>query len=138
MPPDLYHTIPSYFEDRMRGHDKVRSYRRLDSGEEYVYEIVRTGLLGRIKVWLSDAYHFTDIDFHNRPKILGRGDYILIAKPEGGWHVTPSLIVTSCVGIGKLAELMGALNSRNVWTYVPPSEEERHRRRWRLFPRGQS
>jgi hypothetical protein len=82
-----------------------------------------------ILVWLSDAYLFTDMDYHNRPSELGPGDYVLVAKPEGGAHVSPELIDEARIGVGKLAEFMGALTKRDTWTYKPPSWEEQQRRK---------
>jgi hypothetical protein len=72
------------------------------------------------------------MDYFNRPRELKAGDYILIAKPEGGGGVDNELMASTQIGVGKLGELMGALNVRRMWTYVPPSDEERKVRRERL------
>lgn len=106
----------------------VISWQRLACDEGIVYEIQRERYSDRVKIWLSDAYLFTDMDFLNRPSIITAGDYILIAKPEGGEVVSHELISSSRIGVGKIGELMGALNKREMWTYVPPTEEERRAR----------
>ena len=129
---DLYYTIPKFFEDRMRQHSMVAGIHRLDVDGEFVYEITRRKYDDAIRVWLSDAYRFTDMDYFNRPRELKAGDYILIAKPEGGGGVDNELMASTQIGVGKLGELMGALNVRRMWTYVPPSDEERKVRRERL------
>jgi hypothetical protein len=71
------------------------------------------------------------MDFNNRPRQLGPGDYIVIAKPEAGGGAGPELIRQYRIGVGKLGIFMGALNLRNMWTYEPPDEEEKARRRGR-------
>jgi hypothetical protein len=129
---NLYYTIPKFFEDRMREHSMVTETRRLDVEGELVYEITRHRYSDTIRVWLSDAYRFTEMDFFNRPKELKAGDYILIAKPEGGGGVSEQLVADARIGVGKLGELMGALNVRAMWTYVPPTEEELRVRRQKL------
>jgi hypothetical protein len=131
MGKDLYYTIPKFFEDRMRTHSMVAEIRKLDVEGEFVYEITRNRYDDTIRVWLSDAYRFTEMDYFNRPAELKVGDYILIAKPEGGGGVTEQLIATTRIGVGKLGELMGALNVRKMWTYVSPSEAELKARRKR-------
>ncbi len=135
MGKDLYYTIPRFFEARMREHSMVAAIRQLDVEGEFVYEITRNRHDDTIRVWLSDAYRFTEMDYFNRPRELKTGDYILIAKPEGGGEVGEQLIATTRIGVGKLAELMGALNVRRMWTYVPPSDEELRARRER-FAKG--
>ncbi len=94
---------------------------------EYVYELDRRKFKDTIRVWLSDAYRFTDMDYYNRPKELRAGDYILIAKPEGGDGSSKQLIDAGRIGVGKLADFMGALNVRQMWTYVPTTDEERQK-----------
>jgi hypothetical protein len=131
---DLYYTIPQSFEERMKEHSSVEYLERLNVEGEYIYEIVRYKFHDHVKVWLSDAYHFTEFDYHNRPKELRAGDYILIAKPEANGGVPSHLIDTTKIAVGKLKELMGALTVAKTWTYVPPTEEEiKARRRQRVW-----
>jgi hypothetical protein len=105
---------------------------RLNVPEEYIYAIKRRRQGDTIKVWLSDAYRFTEIDFSNRPRTIAAGDYILIARPEGNGGVSNQLIESAQIGVGKLAEFMGALRSSKMWQYRPPTEEERRTRRDRF------
>jgi hypothetical protein len=124
MGSDLYYTIRRFFEDRISGHSMVATIRKLDVEGEIVYEITRLQYRDTIRVWLSDACLFTEMDYFNRPKELRAGDYILIAKPEGNGGVTDELIAITQIGVGKLGTLMGALNVRKLWAYVPPTAEE--------------
>lgn len=138
MSKDLYYTIPQYFLERMHTHSNVISIDDVSTDEFYVYRIHRTRPRDSIFVWLSDAYRFTDMDYHNRPHVLGAGDYILVAKPEGGFRVSPELIAEARIGVGMLAELMGALTKPEMWMYEPPSWQERQKRKelWEARPKG--
>jgi hypothetical protein len=120
MGTDLYYTIPQFFEKRMQEHDCVKSLHRLDVDDEFIYEIVRARYDDKIRVWLSDAYLFTEFDYDNRPRLLSKGDYILIAKPEGGYSVSAELVKRVKISVGKIGEFMGALNKEKMWTYSPP------------------
>lgn len=60
MPSNLYYTIPKYFEDRMAEHANVESCVRLEVPNEYVYAIRRRRQDDTIRVWLSDAYQFSE------------------------------------------------------------------------------
>ena len=124
MGDDLYYTIPKFFEDRMNEHSSVASIKKLNVDGEVIYEIKRNGFFDKVKVWLSDAYLFTEFDFDNRPKEIKAGDYILIAKPEANGGVDAEIIMSSKIGVGKLKEFMGALRVMKMWTYTPPTEEE--------------
>jgi hypothetical protein len=129
---DLYYTIPQYFLERMHEHSNVLDVSDVSTDEFYLYRIHRRRQGDVVLVWLSDAYLFTDMDYHNRPRELGRGDYALVAKPEGGAHVSPELIAEARIGVGKLGEFMGALTKRDTWTYQPPNWQEQQSRRERF------
>lgn len=122
MGKNLHYTIPRYFEDRMREHSAVRTFRKLPHETEIVYEISRLRFNDTVRVWLSDQYHFGEADFRNRPREIKAGDYILIARPEAASHGGYS---DDRIRVGKLADFMGALTRREIWKYEPPSAEER-------------
>jgi hypothetical protein len=126
MGKNLYYTIPQFFEDRMLEHSMVDSFRRLLNDNEIIYEIRRKRYGDTVRVWLSDHYHHTEMDFYNRPKEIIAGDYILIARPEAADHGECSI---DKIRIGKIGDLMGALTRRHMWTYEPPSAEEKQKRR---------
>jgi hypothetical protein len=119
---NLHYTILTFFEKKMDQHSMVDSFQRTDNNDEYVYASGRIKYADTIRVWLSDAYIFSEQDFVNRPREIRTGDYILIARPESmGWIDTTG----DKIGIGKIGEFMGALNVPKVWTYKPPTDEER-------------
>ncbi|MGB3928283.1 MAG: hypothetical protein WBL20_04905 [Sphingobium sp.] len=115
----------------MLEHNSVISIEDVSTDEYFLY-LVRRSKYGHALVWLSDAYLFTDMDYINRPAQLKCGDYIVIAKPEGGGGASTELIQSAAIGVGKLADFMGALNKRDMWTYVAPSWEERQERKKRF------
>ena len=134
MTKDLYYTIPQYFESRMNEHSAVISIENVSTEEHFLYRINRLRY-GSVLIWLSDAYSFTDMDYVNRPTELQRGDYIVIAKPEGSGGASVHLIEAAAIGVGKLSDLMGALNKRDMWNYVAPTWEERQEKKRRFEAR---
>jgi hypothetical protein len=128
MTKDLYYTIPQYFERALLRHDNVVSLKNVSTDDFFLYQIDRRLQRDSILVWLSDAYLFSDMDFNNKPQQLKRGDYILVAKPEGSASVSSALIDGTGIGVGKLGELMGALNKKQMWTYTAPDWQEKQLR----------
>jgi hypothetical protein len=120
---NLNSEILKFFEARMAEHSKVADCRLLPVEEEFIYNIRRYTYNDELRVWLSDRYRFTDMDFYNRPSQLGAGDYIVIADPAGYSTASTELIRQSRIGVGKLDVFMGALNKQKLWTYLPPGEE---------------
>ena len=82
MGTELHYTIINFFEKRMAEHSNVEYFERLDVQDEYVYLIKRIKFNDHIRVWLSDAYLFTETDYYNKPREIVAGDFILIARPE--------------------------------------------------------
>ncbi|RWE84484.1 MAG: hypothetical protein EOS63_03090 [Mesorhizobium sp.] len=129
MGKDLHYSIMRFLEKRLDEHSAAKKWERKDLDDWIMYTISRYKFNDGVRVCLSDAYKFTDFDYHNRPPFLTIGDYILVAKPEGGLMVSGHLVDAARIGVGKLGEMMGALNSKEMWRYTPPSDEELKRRR---------
>jgi hypothetical protein len=109
----------------MDSHSCVASYTRLAVDEEFLYRIQRKSGLPPVVVHLSDAYEYGLAEYLARPRQIGEGDFIIIARPEAR-AVAHSVIQSGRddkIGIGKIGKLMGALNSHTVWTYVPPEDK---------------
>lgn len=134
MTKDLYYTIPEYFLARMHEHSAVLQIEDVSTEEHFLYRI-RRGRYDDVLVWLSDAYRFTDMDYINRPDELNEGDYIVIAKPEGSGGASKHLIEVAKIGVGKLADFMGALSTQAIWTYVAPTWDEKQERKRRFEAR---
>jgi hypothetical protein len=125
MGKDLHPSIIDFFIERMSGHNNVADFRDESDEENYLFRIVRARQRDTVLVWLSDAYEFTDADYYARPTALGPGDFILVAKPEGGFHLDQESIDHARIGVGQIGKFMGALNSREMWTYLTRDERER-------------
>jgi hypothetical protein len=126
---DLHYTILKFVEKRLDDHSAVAGWERIDCDEYIAYKIDRTRYGDTVTVVLSDAYLFTEFDFVNRPDLAS--EYILVARPEAGHNISRAITNTAKIGVGKLGEMMGALNSEQMWSYTPPSDEELRKRRER-------
>ncbi len=121
----LHYTILKFFEARMDEHDCVEAFTRLPVEGEYVYLIERTHGRSAINVLLSDAYRFGVADFLGRPGEIGKGDFILIAKPHGDCDdESVARARREGIGLGDIRKLMGALNLGDVSKYLTPAEKE--------------
>lgn len=125
MGKDLHPSINSFFLTRMNEHDAVSGIEIIQNDDDYIYELRRKRFGDTITVWLSDAYLFTDADFHNRPAGVTAGDYIIVGKPEGGIAVDYELIRQYRVGVGKIGKFMGALNFQEPWRFLTGEEREK-------------
>lgn len=122
---DLHPSILRFFRQRMRDHGSVDAISRVDWDDEIIFEIKRGKYDDAIKVWLTDAYLFTETDFDNRPECITGGDYILVAKPEGGFDLDYEVIRQSRIGVGQIGKFMGALNLRDAWRFLTADEKEK-------------
>lgn len=120
MGKDLHPTIPPFLLQRMNDHSMVESCELVEEDDFYSLVIVRRRYGDTIHVVLSDEYLFTESSYDElRPK-LRVTQFVLIARPEGGFtDAARDRAGDKQIGIGKLAELMGALNSRQIWKYRP-------------------
>lgn len=131
MSKDLHHQIIDFFVARMSEHSRVDSCIDISDGNNYIFKITRHGGLPAVTVHLSDAYTYTLHEYIGRPAILRKGDYILVARPEASFR--PELAKTAKddgLGLGKIGDLMGALNARVPAEYRRKTESER-----RKFPK---
>lgn len=72
-------------------------------------------------VHLSDEYRYSIYDYFNRPSILKNGGFILVARPEATFDdQIIQIALNDCIGIGKIAKLMGALHREQYWMYEEP------------------
>jgi hypothetical protein len=119
----LHISAVKFFLERMDGHDRVEQCRQVKAEGEYVFEIERKDNLPRVTVHLSDAYDYGHWEYASRPKLIGRGDFILIAGFNTRFDSSLVEIAREDgIGIGGIAKLMGALNWEKVWLYRSPEE----------------
>jgi hypothetical protein len=124
----LHHTIVSFFEAKMSAHSRVERFTRLPIEDEFIYLIERNNNLGSLNVLLSDAYEYGRPEYLGRPRKIGSGDFILIAKPDA--ILDPAVVELAKkdrTGIGFIGKFMGALNFASFWDYDPPDRREKMR-----------
>lgn len=125
MSKHLHPSILAFFQERMVSHNNVISVLDISTDEYFLFSVERARNLDKITVWLSDAYLFTDADFYAKPDIIHAGDFIIVAKPEGGVFIDQSVIEQHRIGVGQIGKFMGALNKPQMWTYLTPEEREK-------------
>ena len=128
MSDKLTPSIVTFFLARMGEHNRVASYRQIEA-DECLFELSRNDGLPNVTVHLSNAYEYTDGEYIARPSQIGRGDFVLIARPEAIWNDdVPMQIVETArgdgIGIGKIGKLMGALNFAEIWKFRTRGERE--------------
>jgi len=119
----LHPQIVNFFLNRMNEHSCVAGYNRLPNSDEYLYEIRRKNELRIVIVHLSDAYLYSKAEFAARPKEIGIGDFIVVARPEASLEDTVVQLGNKmAIPVGRISKLMGALNCPNIWEYHAPGE----------------
>lgn len=78
------------------------------AGSVEYYRVERKGAF-------SDAYRFGLADYLGRPSSIGRGDYILVARPEADFDTDLlERAVKDGIGLGKIGAFMSTLNRRDI------------------------
>ena len=123
---DLNPQIIKFFVQRMTDHSAVVTCRLIDDEENFLFYIERNNELPDLTVHLTDAYFYGVHDFLSRLKILNRGDFVLIARPEGSFgDDVVEMAKPLSIGIGQIGKFMGAINRPKCWEYVTPDERKR-------------
>lgn len=127
---DLHHSLLKFLADRMQGHSEVLRLTNILNEEDWLFRIERNRGRPAVIVHMSDAYFYGEMEYMTRPSCLGRGDFILIAKPEARYNDDlVDLARMDKIGIGKIGKLMGALGHEKVWLYKDREEKEAEERR---------
>ena len=125
MGKDLHPSILKFFAERMEEHDAISAMSKVTDDDDHLYKLHRARFGDTMRVWLCDAYLFTDAEFFNRPSAIIEGDYIIVGKPEGGIAVDHDLIRQYKIGVGKIGKFMGAVNFRKTWRFLTSEEREK-------------
>src|ERR1700687_3915501 len=98
-----YYSLVDFFTRKMSEYSRVKNYTRLPIAYEYIYKIERKDGLPDVNVLLSDAYRFGMADYLGCPSYIGRGDFILIARPEAGFdRAVAEKAKEDGIGIGQI------------------------------------
>lgn len=127
MGKDLHYSIRPFIERALANHRAVKDIETIDTDEYYAYRIKRNFGMSDVTVVLSDNYHFSDTSLLNKPDLLQDGGFYLIAKPEASNFETN--IENEELSVGKIGKLLGALHREQFWTYTPPTEEEKRKKK---------
>lgn len=128
MGKDLHPSILPYWERALDNHSNVASWMRLSDPSDYIYQITRER--GEdILILASDCYRYSLTDFFTRNKHIGAGAMIYMAKPESNYSLEVADVAKEeCVTIGKLGEILGALNIDAHWDWESRDRKERRKR----------
>ena len=125
---DLYHTIITFFENRLNEHSKVDSWQRIDDPKEdddYIYRVKRIGGLSDVIIHVSDEYIYTLNHYYQKPAQIIAGGFIYIPSPQASYnHDIGDIAQQDCISIGKIKALLGALNHEEHWNYIPKERQE--------------
>jgi hypothetical protein len=112
----------TFFLERMESHNKVETCNRLNDEMEYLFEVTRKDGLPTLTVHLSDAYRYGSWEYLSHPRLIGKGDFILVAGFASVDGAVVEMARKDGIGVGKIGKLMGALNLERVWEYRSPEE----------------
>lgn len=105
----------SFFVARMKGmEDIVEALEPIPNAGNYLYRIKRRKGSAVI-VHLSDAYSYGEADYDARPAQIKKGAFVLIALPHGDYDedLVPRATKDG-IGVGKISDLMRALNYQDI------------------------
>ena len=127
MGKDLHYSIRPFIERALASHQAVKEIEKIDSEDFYAYKLHRNFGMSDVIVVLSDDYYFGATSLLSKPQLLKDGGFFLIARPEArDYEINKE---NEKLSVGKIGKLLGALNREKFWTYEPPSDEEKRKRR---------
>jgi hypothetical protein len=122
----VHYTNLQFFQGAMAKHDCVADCTQLEIEGEAVYRIDRTEGRRSLNVFYSDAYEFGPAEYLGRPKIIKKGDFVLVTPSAGFGGGVHDLAQRDGVILGHFRDLMAALNWSDVWKYKPKPKKGFH------------
>lgn len=123
MGKDLHYSIRPFIERALMNHSAVKSIQSLDSNDFFAYKIQRNFGMSDLVVVLSDDYNFNHYSYINKPDLLSKGGFFLVARPEARCFERNE--INDKITVGKIGRLLGALNTNDFWTYEPPKKDDK-------------
>lgn len=125
MGKDLHYSLFPFWERALNNHQNVDSWELINEDDYYFYKIKRVGSLSDITLLVSDEYRYIVDDYVNESDELGPGSMIYLIKPQSGYDISVvQLAKNDKITIGKLVEILGALNFQEHWNYESPLKRE--------------
>jgi hypothetical protein len=87
MGKNFHYSILPFYKDKIFSKcDKITSIKDLSNKDYYIFQINRKNSYSSFRIFLSDAYLFTENDYYEIFNLLKKGDFILIARPESNYN----------------------------------------------------
>lgn len=105
----------------LKKHQKVSRWELIEEQDHYLFKIQRVIPLDDLIILVSDEYRYIIDDYINRPDELPPGSMIYFIKPQSGYDTNViNLAKSDKITIGKLVEILGALNIQDHWNWESP------------------
>lgn len=121
-----YYGHYKFFEDRMHGHNKVQSIKKIETG---LYDVRL--LDGRVlRVFICECYAFDDTSYYEVLENHGPVNAVVISGSWCGYDFDMKIEkMDDEVGIFDIKGFMAAINKQNYWEYMTEYEKERLKQR---------
>lgn len=133
MGKNLHYSIIDFTKKQLQKCDKIISFEIIPDDHFYIVQIFRKYPYEKFKIYLSDEYVYTIVDYYNKPKEICKGDFIYIARPEANFSNEIEILETSLrdgIYIGKFGRLLAFMNKtlqdahNNAINYLEKLKEE--------------
>lgn len=113
MGKNLHYSIINFIKERLTKCNKIETFNFISNDDYYVLKINRIYPFESFKIYLSDEYLYTIMDYYNKPKEINKGDFIYLARPEANFSNEIELLEVALdedIYIGKFARLLTYIN----------------------------
>lgn len=140
MGKNLHYSIINFIKQRLQECNKINSYILIPNTNHYVIEVKRNLPYESFKIYMSDEYRYTIMDYYNKPTEINKGDFIYLARPEANFANEIEIMETALsdgIYIGKFSRLLSfmnrslkdaEINTINHINKLKEEEKERNRR----------
>lgn len=140
MGKNLHYSIINFIKQRLQECSKINSYILIQNTNHYVIEVKRNLPYESFKIYMSDEYRYTIMDYYNKPTEINKGDFIYLARPEANFANEIEIMETALsdgIYIGKFSRLLSfmnrslkdaEINTINHINKLKEEEKERNRR----------
>lgn len=140
MGKNLHYSIINFIKQRLQECNKINSYILIPNTNHYVIEVKRNLPYESFKIYMSDEYRYTIMDYYNKPTEINKGDFIYLARPEANFANEIEITETALsdgIYIGKFSRLLSfmnrslkdaEINTINHINKLKEEEKERNRR----------
>lgn len=133
MGKNLHYSIINFIKDRLQECDKIESFDIIPDPNYYIIQVNRMYPFESFKIYMSDEYRYTTMDYYSKASEISSGDFIYLARPEANFVNEIEVIelaLNEGIYIGKFARLLSFINrtfenaNANTITYLNKLKEE--------------